>query len=223
MIYSLLDCCKTRYNYIKLNQTIGLEGDVMATTKGQRKREWILEKAKELFIQNGYSGTSMEDLVQYSGVSKGSIYYHFQSKDDLFLQLIEKDTKEWLASWRQKERDYPSFEEKLHGIALHYAEDFHNPLQKVIEEYMFGQPLHEELLEQALVTIKEKRKAYEKIFQDAIDAKEIDHRLNAEDLSYLFSGLLDGLSALYFEKSQEELNRLYRLAIQCFLNGVLPR
>ena len=76
----------------------------MATAKGQKKRDFILEKAKELFIQQGYSGTSMEDLVRYSGVSKGSIYYHFESKDELFLQLIEKDTKEWLASWREKRK-----------------------------------------------------------------------------------------------------------------------
>ena len=194
----------------------------MATAKGQKKRDFILEKAKELFIQQGYSGTSMEDLVRYSGVSKGSIYYHFESKDELFLQLIEKDTKEWLASWREKEKNYSSFTEKLHGLAEHYAEDFHNPLQKVAEEYMFGQPLQTDLLEHALMTIQMKREAYEKIFQEAINSKEIEAN-DAEDLSYILSGLFDGLSTLYYEKTQDELKRLYRQAITYFLRGVLPR
>ena len=209
-------------NNILLSQTVGLEGGTMATAKGQKKHAFILEKAKELFIQKGYSGTSMEDLVRYSGVSKGSIYYHFESKDELFLQLIDKDTKEWLASWREKEKNYPSFTEKLHGMAAHYAEDFHNPLQKVAEEYMFGQPLQTDLLDHALKTIQAKREAYEKIFQDAIDSKEIDANC-AEDLSYILSGLLDGLSTLYYEKSQDELKQLYRQAITYFLRGVLPR
>jgi len=139
------------------------------------------------------------------------------------IELIDKDTEDWLASWREKEIQYTSFAEKLYGIAAHYAEDFHNPLQKVIEEYMIGQPLKTDFLNQALATIKKKRKAFEKIFQDAIEMKEIDETNCAEDLSYLFSGFLDGLSTLYFEKSQEERNQLYRQAVTYFLKGVLPR
>ena len=194
----------------------------MTTSKGQKKRDFILEKAKELFIQKGYAGTSMEDLVQYSGVSKGSIYYHFDSKEDLFLNVIEKDTKEWLASWREKERRYTSFVEKLYGIADHYAEDFHNPLQKVAEEFMFGQPLQTELLDHALMTIRTKREEYANIFRDAIEAGEIEAN-SPEELSFIFSGLMDGLSTLYYVKSQDELKLLYKQAITYFLKGVIPR
>ena len=193
----------------------------MATSKGQ-KRDFILEKAKELFIQKGYTGTSMEDLVKYSGVSKGSIYYHFDSKEDLFLNLIEKDTKEWLASWREREKHFTSFTEKLYGIADHYAEDFHNPLQKVAEEFMFGQPLQTELLDHALMTIKTKREEYANIFRDAIEAGEIEAD-SPEELSFIFSGLMDGLSTLYYVKSQDELKLLYKQAITYFLKGVIPR
>ena len=194
----------------------------MATSKGQKKRDFILEKAKELFIQKGYAGTSMEDLVQYSSVSKGSIYYHFDSKEDLFLNVIEKDTKEWLASWREKERRYTSFVEKLYGIADHYAEDFHNPLQKVAEEFMFSQPLQTELLDHALMTIRTKREEYANIFRDAIEAGEIEAN-SPEELSFIFSGLMDGLSTLYYVKSQDELKLLYKQAITYFLKGVIPR
>ncbi|AQS54617.1 TetR/AcrR family transcriptional regulator [Novibacillus thermophilus] len=194
----------------------------MATSKGQKKRDFILEKAKELFIQKGYAGTSMEDLVQYSGVSKGSIYYHFDSKEDLFLNVIEKDTKEWLASWREKERRYTSFAEKLYGIADHYAEDFHNPLQKVAEEFMFSQPIQTELLDHALMTIRTKREEYANIFRDAIEAGEIEAG-SPEELSFIFSGLMDGLSTLYYVKSQDELKLLYKQAITYFLKGVIPR
>lgn len=194
----------------------------MTTAKGLKKRDFILEKAKELFIQKGYAGTSMDDLVRYSGVSKGSIYYHFKSKDELFLQLIAKDTQEWLVSWQEKEKKYTTFSEKLHGIAMHYLEDFHNPLQKVVEEYLFAQPIQTDFFEHAMGTIKAKRRAYEEIFQEALRSREIEVDC-IEELTYIFSGLLDGLSTLYYEKSQEELRELYRQAVTHFLKGVLPR
>ena len=72
------------------------------------------------------------------------------------------------------------------------------------------------------MTIQMKREAYEKIFQEAINSKEIEAN-DAEDLSYILSGLFDGLSTLYYEKTQDELKQLYRQAITYFLRGVLPR
>ena len=43
----------------------------------------------EVFVKNGYSEARMDDIVNKSGMSKGAIYYHYKSKKDLFLALIE--------------------------------------------------------------------------------------------------------------------------------------
>ena len=45
----------------------------------------VLEKAKELFTEKGYNGTSMDDLVQVTGLSRSSIYDTFGDKHGLFL------------------------------------------------------------------------------------------------------------------------------------------
>ena len=54
--------------------------------------EKILNAAEKLFAKKGYNGTSMNDIVKASGQSKGAIYNHVDSKERLFLSLLEKQT-----------------------------------------------------------------------------------------------------------------------------------
>ena len=57
-------------------------------SKEIRQKE-ILEAALEIFVKKGYNNTRMDDLVKATGLSKGAIYWHFSSKHDLFMALIE--------------------------------------------------------------------------------------------------------------------------------------
>lgn len=53
-------------------------------------RERILDAAIEVFSQKGYHNTRMDDIVDAAHASKGSIYFHFPSKEDIFLGLVDK-------------------------------------------------------------------------------------------------------------------------------------
>lgn len=55
----------------------------VATTKGERTRARIVATAAPLFNQRGYVGASMADLMAATGLEKGGIYRHFESKDEL--------------------------------------------------------------------------------------------------------------------------------------------
>lgn len=48
----------------------------------------ILDTATRLFLKNGYEKTSMQAIVQELGMSKGAIYHHFHSKEELFEQVV---------------------------------------------------------------------------------------------------------------------------------------
>ena len=52
-------------------------------------KEQILEAAMKVFVKKGYSQTRMEDIAEVSGLSKGAIYHHYDSKKSLFLALID--------------------------------------------------------------------------------------------------------------------------------------
>ena len=47
----------------------------------------ILEAAMKVFVKNGYAQTRMKDIAEISGLSKGAIYHHYESKKELFLSL----------------------------------------------------------------------------------------------------------------------------------------
>ena len=52
--------------------------------RSARKRRVILETATELFLRNGYLGTSMDEVASVAGVSKQTVYKHFADKEGLF-------------------------------------------------------------------------------------------------------------------------------------------
>jgi AcrR family transcriptional regulator len=49
----------------------------------------ILKVALQLFMENGYKSTSYQDLVKHTGLSKGAIYHHFKSKEDILSSVFE--------------------------------------------------------------------------------------------------------------------------------------
>jgi TetR/AcrR family transcriptional repressor of nem operon len=52
-----------------------------------------MNTAQQLFATKGYNGTSMNDIVNVSGASKGAIYNHFESKERLFMSLLNIQTE----------------------------------------------------------------------------------------------------------------------------------
>jgi AcrR family transcriptional regulator len=57
--------------------------------KSEEKRQLMLDAATSLFIEFGYSGTSMEQIADIAGVSKQTLYSHFGGKEGLFVAAIE--------------------------------------------------------------------------------------------------------------------------------------
>jgi AcrR family transcriptional regulator len=52
-------------------------------------RQRILDVAVDLFIEHGYAGTSVRDISERLGMTKGSLYYHFASKEDVLNALVK--------------------------------------------------------------------------------------------------------------------------------------
>jgi AcrR family transcriptional regulator len=54
-----------------------------AMSKGQRTRERIIAQAAPIFNQRGFAGSSMQDVMEATGLEKGGLYRHFASKEEL--------------------------------------------------------------------------------------------------------------------------------------------
>ncbi|HEV2689924.1 MAG TPA: TetR/AcrR family transcriptional regulator [Bryobacteraceae bacterium] len=73
--------------------------------KGQETRERILARAARLFNEKGYYGVSLTDLMKATGLQKGGLYNHFESKEKLALEAFEYSAK----------RVYDRFDDALAG------------------------------------------------------------------------------------------------------------
>lgn len=71
----------------------------------ERTRQLILDVSQELFLEKGYDNTSIQDIVDgLGGLTKGVIYHHFKSKDDIFYTIMEKlstenNDKDFYGQW----------------------------------------------------------------------------------------------------------------------------
>jgi len=53
------------------------------------QKETILLTAFRMFAVNGYDGVSLNSIIKESGLTKGGVYYHFSSKDELFQEVVQ--------------------------------------------------------------------------------------------------------------------------------------
>ena len=58
--------------------------------EAEERRNEILDAADELFGQKGFDGTSTNDILAKVGIARGTLYYHFKSKEDIMDALIER-------------------------------------------------------------------------------------------------------------------------------------
>lgn len=78
----------------------------------------IFEESMKLFADKGYDSTSIEEITSVVGVAKGTFYYHFQTKVDMFNFLIEEGMKLLKNSIEIKTRNLISSIEKIKAVIL---------------------------------------------------------------------------------------------------------
>lgn len=57
--------------------------------KGKRTRYAIMQAAHQLFLEQGYHGTSMRQIAHDAGIALGGIYNHFEGKEAIFVEVLE--------------------------------------------------------------------------------------------------------------------------------------
>lgn len=87
-------------------------------------KERILETALELFAQRGYLGTSMSDIAGELGITKGALYKHYTSKQEILGSIVERMNK--MDYERAEEYEMPEAEPD--GFAEAYL---HTPIEKI--------------------------------------------------------------------------------------------
>lgn len=104
------------------------------------RKQHVIEKAHQLFINKGYQSTSIQDILDYSGISKGTFYNYFSSKNELLIALIkmiyrnlEKERNEVLIG-----KDPADIQTFIDQIVLLMKINRKNKLFSIFEEVLFS-------------------------------------------------------------------------------------
>ena len=86
--------------------------------KFAENREKILTAASVLFRENGFDGVGVADIMKAAGLTHGGFYGHFESKDDLALEVSRKLIERVEERWREQIASQP--ERPLQALLDHY-------------------------------------------------------------------------------------------------------
>lgn len=84
-------------------------------------RQELLMKSFDLFAQKGYSSITMRQLAQDIGVSTGTLYHYFPSKEALFVQLVEELERQNVLNFLAEAGNPPTVKERIEGLFNYVA------------------------------------------------------------------------------------------------------
>jgi AcrR family transcriptional regulator len=94
---------------------------------GGAKRRQILDGARTVFMSDGFDGASMNDIARVAGVSKGTLYVYFESKEALFEALIREDRQQQAERLLSDDDDAKSARDFLYGYGRRFLETMTRP------------------------------------------------------------------------------------------------
>lgn len=165
-------------------------------SKSERTKQFIIEKTAPVFNEKGYAGTSMNDLMIATGLTKGSIYGNFQNKDEVALAAFDYNFGKVLSYIKNKIEERTSVIDKL----LVYPETYRHFLKlsflkagcPVLNTSTEADDTHPMLREKAVNALKLWKTSVEKHIAIGIEKKEIKANTNVAEFSAVLMSLIEG-------------------------------
>lgn len=165
--------------------------------KAERTRQYIIEKAAPVFNTRGFAGTSLSDMTEVTGLTKGSIYGNFTDKDEVALACFEHNYKTVRDSVAAEMARHTSYREKL----LVYVEVYGNPKKytllaggcPVLNTTAEADDTHPRLRARAGEAIADWKQRIMNIIKAGITAGEFKPATNAEQAALTIIALLEGM------------------------------
>jgi AcrR family transcriptional regulator len=185
-------------------------------------RKVVMESAIQEFARKGFSGTSVQDILRATGLSKPTLYYYFESKAGLFRAILDSAFDECLCQMRQNVEEAAGAEEKLVGVA-HAMFEFtmeHPQLMRLVFSTAFAAP--EEIPADCLAMEKRIRnfEFSKNIIEQALKSRELNSKFSATELAHGIFGAISHQCRMHLLCKEGKLTRrsAARL-VELFLNG----
>ena len=174
----------------------------------ERYRKELLQKCFDLFAQRGYGSLTMRQIAKNLGVSTGTLYHYFPSKQEIFVQLIEDITERDAGIVKDEFSELETIEEKLlaFGEYLTKNEEYYYK-QTLLFFNFFQQPeLEQPELSEAI------QKSYERYQKLLMEFLGIEDKILANQIFCTVDGLMTqrafGFKAISINQQIELLSKM---------------
>ena len=189
--------------------------------KEARKRQ-ILDAASEVFSKKGFHEARMDDIVNHSGLSKGTLYWYFTSKDEIITCIMDELFAAEFDNLKDLQYSDLPAKQRIKMFTKIVLDD--------AEKYSLNAPIIYEFISSAgrEMSVRETLKSYlrsfieilKPIIQQGIDNDEFQ-KFNPQDAAFAIGSIIEGIFLLWiYDPETVDLHKQMDFSIDLLLGGM---
>jgi AcrR family transcriptional regulator len=197
----------------------------MSEKRTRMGKEMILEEAEKLFTEHGYQSVSIRTIADQCGVTNAALYYHFDDKAALFLEVMKRHTHRLSERLRQAGEGFDSSQKRITAMAKEYMDMVSNqrPFMFLIRHH--GKEVKESgPPSQFIDMVKEVLAPFDVVLDQAVADGEVRPFPEGYSGASILIGMIHGLSGIRRIKTgctigEEDIERI----VDYFWHGIMQR
>ncbi len=185
--------------------------------KSERTRRFIIEKSAPIFNKKGYSGTSLQDLMEATGLTKGGIYGNFRNKHEIAAEAFEYNSRYILDQVKASVLTQKSAKAKLLAITAFYKNYIYQPHLSggcpILNTAVEADDMHPELKEKVLKSLDYIHRSFVYIINEGMERDEFRSDIDPDKYATIFLSLIEGgiMQMKIYKKSKYLVNSLLHM------------
>jgi len=190
--------------------------------KGEETKKKIIEGAEILFTENGYDSTTVQDICNKAEISKGAFFYHFPTKEFLFLEILDKYLSELDKRMNEIEKKSKNTLRAMEEMVIILEEIFITSEGKftIFLEFLRKASKETEIMKKISYQFQKYKKYVYEMIEKGKREGNIKKEIDSEFISQLIISLAIGMilkSSLFLDKENEDFSKK---GIKFILNNI---
>jgi AcrR family transcriptional regulator len=188
-----------------------------------KRRDEILAAARSLFVERGYGPTKMSDIAARANLSKGGVYFHFVSKDEVFEALVEDQFERSMGAIRELTAGAEVTSQMFAAMGQYFYSQFQADSDAARFFVVMGEmALRSESLRKKLVELQQRYwQAIAEMIEKGI-AAGLFRRVDPRSAAIILKATLDGIEAnAAFDRGQQMGEMNVEAMLDVALRGLL--
>ncbi len=184
-------------------------------SKAERTKSFIIEKTAEIFNKKGYAGTSLTDMTEATGLTKGSIYGNFENKEEVALAVFDYNYGRVNQLIQQRIQREVTYYDKLMVYTKVYDQFLNTNFPKggcpILNTSIEADDTHEPLKDRAAKAVLNWKKNIQALLSAGAEAGEFKQDIDYAQLSLSIIAMIEGgIMIAKVTNSQSNLDKIMK-------------